>query len=365
MRPATSPEIREVIESVHYRPSVSIILPFEPKMSVKSELTQRLKLAVDKVEREIKQTYTDELATLVLRKLRAIIRDLNFSTFKKSIAIYVSPVFEKVLYLDIPMQEKIIVNGSFEIRDLIYAKKELHQYLVLLLSAKSSRVYLGNAAAFVKIKSNVPDHIAAFKNDLPQRVGNFSDPSYRREILTDKFLQHTDEGLSFLLHAYPFPVFVMGAKKIVGHFKALTKNEKSIVGYIPGDYEHITEPALEKALKPYLDNWKKVKMDDLRHQMEKAAGCGKLTNGIRDVWKQAARRKGRLLIVEKNFVCPAEQGGREDLIYMPSEPYNKFSYIKDAVDDVIEKVLETGGDVEIVDDGVLDEYEHISLIQYY
>ncbi|QEC69190.1 hypothetical protein FRZ67_18425 [Panacibacter ginsenosidivorans] len=61
----------------------------------------------------------------------------------------------------------------------------------------------------------------------------------------------------------------------------------------------------------------------------------------------------------------AQYGSDEDVIYKASEPYNKFSHIKDAVDDVIEKVLETGGDVEFVDKDVLDAYKHIALIQYY
>jgi hypothetical protein len=41
------------------------------------------------------------------------------------------------------------------------------------------------------------------------------------------------------------------------------------------------------------------------------------------------------------------------------------SYIKDAVDDIIEKMLEYGGDVEFVDEGVLKDYDHIALIKYY
>jgi hypothetical protein len=61
----------------------------------------------------------------------------------------------------------------------------------------------------------------------------------------------------------------------------------------------------------------------------------------------------------------AEQGGSEDVIYTPAEPYNKFSYIKDAVDDVIEKVLEHGGDVEFVEQGTLKDYQHVALVQYY
>ena len=100
-------------------------------------------MAADKVEQELLENYPDEMGFLVMHKLRAIIKNLNFNTHKKSIAIYVSPVFEKVLYLDIAVEEKIIIDESFEIRDLVYSKKQLHKYLVLLLSGKESRMYLG------------------------------------------------------------------------------------------------------------------------------------------------------------------------------------------------------------------------------
>jgi hypothetical protein len=86
---------------------------------------------------------------------------------------------------------------------------------------------------------------------------------------------------------------------------------------------------------------------------------------MKDVWNAAMNHKGRLLMVEKNFMYAAEHGGSEDEIYKAAEPYNKFSYIKDAVDDVIGKVLENGGDVEFTDKDVLKDYQHIALVQYY
>ena len=118
MKQTLSTDVRNVIEATHYRPAISIILPFEPKMNAKSDLAQRLKFAVDKVDREVRQNYHADVADLVIQKLRKIVKGLNLNTFKKSIAIYVSPVFEKVLYLDIPMEEKIVVDDSFKIRDL-------------------------------------------------------------------------------------------------------------------------------------------------------------------------------------------------------------------------------------------------------
>lgn len=37
MKSAVTSEIKEILNSVHYRPAVSVILPFEPKMSLKEE----------------------------------------------------------------------------------------------------------------------------------------------------------------------------------------------------------------------------------------------------------------------------------------------------------------------------------------
>jgi hypothetical protein len=365
MKSALSPDVREVIEAIQYRPAVSIIMPFEPKMNAKAELIHQLKIAVDTVDREIRKKHHSDMAELVIRKLDKIVQTLNFNTFKKSIAIYVSPVFEKVLYLDIPTEQRIAVDDSFRISDLLQAKKEFQRYLVLILSAKLSKVYMGDYSTFVKVKANVPDHIAAFTHDLPQRVGNFTDPAAEKEILLEKFLRHNDEGLRFVLQAYPLPVFVMGSVKVLGHFKSLTKNAKSIAAYIPGNFEDASELELSHALQPYIADWKKVKMADLRHQIERAADVGKLASGMNEVWKIAGQNRGRLLIVESDFDSENEKKAITGDALRADELSNKFTYIRGAVDKIVEKVLEHGGDVEFVDSGMLKDYDGIALIQYY
>ncbi|MFI5133273.1 MAG: hypothetical protein ACHQEB_03000 [Chitinophagales bacterium] len=365
MIPAIFEDEKDVFEAVKYRPCISIILPFEPKMSLKSELEYKLKLAVAKVESELLANYTEEKTLAILRKLRSVIRNLDFNTYKKSIAIFVSPLFEKVYYLDIPVEEKIILDESFEIRDLVYSKKEMHKYLLLLLSAKKTIIYLGNTTHFVRIVSNVPYHAAAYKNDIAEKTANFSDMDHRKEVLLDKFLRHTDEGLSILLKAYPLPLFVMGTDRTAGHFKKITHNGNHILGYVHGNFEEASEAELRKALEPHIADWKKVKENDLLHQLDNAMSAQKLTTGIENVWKEAVHKKGKLLIVEKNFMYPAHHGADADTIYKEDHQVSNDFYIKDAVDDIIEKVLENGGDVEFVDEGLLKNYGRIALILYY
>jgi len=365
MKSTVTSEIRDILDAVNYRPAVSVILPFEPKMSLKAELTRSLKIAADKVEREVMKDYPEEVGQLVMQKLRNIIRNLNYNTHKKSIAIYVSPVFEKILYLDMQVEEKIIVDESFEIRDLVFSKKQLQQYLVMVLSSEASRIFLSNATGFVKIVTDTPRSVDVYVNDKPGRVSNFSDMSERKEVMMNKFLQHIDNSLDIILNAYHLPLFILGTKRILGHFKSLTRHNSSVIEYISGNYEDATFPELKNVLAPYVTDWKKVKQKDLLNQLEDAAGKGKLAVGMKDVWKEAMHQKGRLLVVEKNYMYAAEHGDADEIIYKATEPYNSFSYIKDAVDDVMEKVLESGGDVEFVEDGFLKDYHHIALIKYY
>jgi len=365
MNTVMTPELREVMEALHYRPAVSIILPFEPKMNLKTELAHSLKTIADKVELELQANYPDEMARLVMQKLRAIIKNLNFNTHKKSIAIYVSPVFEKVLYLDIAVEEKVIVDESFEIRDLVYSKKQMHKYLVLLVSGKESRMFLGNSKEFVRIVSSTPESVYAYVNDSPEKVANFSDMSSHKEVIMDKFLMHIDNSLDIILKSYHLPLFVLGPERILGHFKKLTKHAGAVIEYVHGNYEEATLPELKKILEPHITDWKKVQQKDLLNQLKEAAGKKKLAVGMKEVWREAMNHKGRLLVVEKNYMYAAEHGSSDEIIYKATAPYNKFSYIKDAVDDVIEKVLENGGDVEFVDEGLLSDHHHIVLILYY
>lgn len=365
MNTVITPEIKVVMDAVHYRPAVSVIMPFEPKMKLKKELIQSLEIAADKVEEQLLESYPGEMGNLVIQKLKAIIKNLNFSTHKNSIAIYVSPVFEKVLYLDMEVEQRIVVDESFEIRDLVYNKKQILKYLVLVLSGKESRIYLGNSNNLVKIVSNAPESVYAYLNDVPERVANFSDMPERKEIMTNKFLHHIDNSLDIILNAYRLPLFVLAPEKIMGHFKKITRHMSAVIEYAHGNFDESTLDQLKEIVKPLIADWKMVRQKDLLNQIEKAADKKKLAMGMSDVWREATRKKGRLLVVEKNFKFVEQQENSDQIIHKAIKPYNTFSYIRDAVDDIIEKVLENGGDVEFVEEGMLSKFEQIVLIQYY
>ena len=347
-----------------YLPCISLIMPFEPTMNLKTALAQNIKTATDKIGNELLRNYPADEAIPLMEKLTHLIKELNYNTHKKTIAIFVSPLFEKVYYLDLPVTEKIMINQSFEIRDLIYSKKEAHKYLLAVLGSDAAKVYIGNNEQLIPIVVNICDNITGCKKQASAQADATCEASCNDQLF-DKFLQHTDKGLHLLLQSYPLPLFIMGAPKTIGQFKALTHTADHVIEYIPGDFETKTETELHQIMDPYVADWKKVKHDDLLHRATEALKHKKLFAGIKEVWKAAVNKRVRLLIVEKNFVCPAQTYAMQETGFKRDEKMKDAFYIKDMVDDVIEKVLANGGDVEFVDDGLLKDYQRIALIEVY
>jgi hypothetical protein len=338
-------------------PSAVVTLPFDPKMTPKGIIETAIKDALVRAARQLMARYPQNEALPVIDKLQRLAGGLNYSTHKKSIALFVSPGTEKVLYLDEPMESRVLVDSDFRIRDLTLSGESVVQYLVLLLSGRRSKMYQSEGSGLQLIKSNSLRPSYAYYNEVPEKVANFSDPSARKQVLLDKFLHHMDEGLTAILNAYPLPVFVIATDKVSGHFARITRNDRHIAGYIHKNCMRAGEEDLLSLLQPYLRDWRIVRQQMALKQIDNALETGKLAIGIEEVNKAVRSRNNRLLVVERGL---SEPGGR---------PYHQDAsrefYIRDRVDAIIGQVLQYGGRVEWVDPGRLEKLGHIALIRYF
>jgi len=355
----------ELLLTEKYYPSVSVIMSIDIKVNPKKEIDQHLKRLLKNCIQELSKTYPQEITDPVVDKLKYVFQNLDYANIKKSVAIFVSPIFEKIFYLDMPLEERIVIDDSFEIRDLIYSKNNLHKYLLIVLSSKSAVIYLGNSHSMVVIDKIKAVDLPEMNHDLPEKVANFTDSTKIKENLLDKFLQNIDKHITQILQNFNLPLFIMGTIKTNGHFNRLTKHKKFIAHYIYGNYETKVETELLDIVAPYVNEWNKTKKDDLLKTIDDAIGRKKIAIGIKEVWKCATEKKGKHLIVEKNYVYPARQSAKKDVIFGQGTFVHNQLFIHDAVDDIIEKIIGCGGTIEFVDEGLLANYQKIVLLQYY
>ena len=343
-------------------PSVAIIMPFEPKMKYKRELSSALNEAVDKVERKLFDGFCSDMALLVMQKLSVIIKELNFSTHKKSLAIFVSPVFEKVLYLNMEVEENVLVSQSFNIRELVKSKKQIRQYLVLQITGKECRLYANEQEGIKKIFSysiqTVSNNSALLPGDLPVNRDN----QLCETCQTKNFLHYIDNTLDFIMNSYQLPLFVIGEGVITKQFIIITKHINSVIEEVQSDYEEEDMEEIKKLVMPYTTEWQKVYQKFIAGQLKTAVSANKCVSGVTNVFESAMHHNGRLLLVEENFQYPATYTKPEEMIYKATRPHSRFSFVNDAVDEIIEKVLDAGADVEFVSEKIMKHHDHIALI---
>jgi release factor family 3 len=334
-------------------PTVAVVMPFDPKMTLKPKLETAVKRIMETVEKALLANHSSEEAMPALKHLQQGLRGLNYSTHKQSVAVFASTDTARATYMDFPVDERIIIDTPFRVRDLADCKPAGKEYLLMLLSGTHSRMYrkaIDNGLQL--IKSNTPQSIYAWLNEPPTRSGNFSDPDERHEVMLNKFMHHMDEGLDAVLKIYPLPVFVAGTDRITGHFASITRHQRNIAGYLHKHCMDCSETELEEMLRPQLDNWHQLRQQLLLLTMEKAAEAGKLVCGIDEVRKAARCSNSRVVIIERT---PNAEGNDSPATF----------YTENILDQLVEKVLENGGVVEKLDPGLLGKYGPIALIRYY
>src|SRR6185312_3306086 len=81
-------------------PCVSIIIPFEPKMSSTAGLHSMLAEAISKEEKKLMQQFPQAEAQPIIAKLNTLVRSLEGNKRHLSIGIFVSPHASRVYYFN-------------------------------------------------------------------------------------------------------------------------------------------------------------------------------------------------------------------------------------------------------------------------
>ena len=304
-------------------PSIAVLFPFNPKMSEKQELDIQLKRVLSKAESAVLQKYSSDKSLEIILRLRQVMNRLNYNTHKKSVAILLSQSSDKTMYLDLSLKEYVEVAGDFSMRDLVLQKTSRDEFLVLVMEGDRSRIY------------DVDNNTFKLVLEQPRSI-----------------LRQLDYGLSVLRANNPFPVIVMGAKKLLFEFSKFTANASGIVQYISSYKTGIAAGSIQKILAPYLNDQGKIFQLFLEQRLSTARDSDELVYGLENVQAESGRLHNGLLLVDRDF---------QPRTGFPPDP--RTFYIHDEVDRLIEKTLANGGDVELVDRELLQEYGRIALIQ--
>ena len=276
--------------------------------------------------------------------------------------MFVGPGETHVFPLAFTVPERLEIDQTFATRDLVRGVARTPRYRLLALGEKPTRLLDGTAATLTETHSaEFPMFVEGARGEaLPS--GGYAVHTSRSEEQHRRFFRHVDQALGVVTAEDPVPLVVAGTQRDLTYFDEVTTHQRWIIATLPGNYEDATPHELAVLTAPLLDASLASQRASVTAELVEAVGTGHGVVGVKAAWDAARAGRARVLLIENDFVYPARV---VDHRLEPAGDEDASGVIDDAVDALIEMVLDAHGDVVVCEPGELAEHGPVALLLRY
>ncbi|WP_119729600.1 baeRF3 domain-containing protein [Thermomonospora amylolytica] len=327
-------------------PAVSVLLPVHRRGPSGHPDPDRLRDLLAEARRRLEDDPRVPPATVddVMDGLRQAADRIDLGHAREGVALYAAPDGERHAFtLDQPpVEERVVVDHTFATRDLVAAHTRTTRYWLLVL-ADRTRLWDCRPGGLTEVVG-----------------GPF--PMARRPDAGRDFHRAVTAALGRVNGRDPRPVIVAGTTRDQAFFEEAAHGSIILAGRVDGDHHDAGAAELAELVHPVLAAYEDLREVAVLTELEAARSLRRYASGLADVARLAEEGRGAHLVVERGYYAPAVRSAEGALIPV-DRPHGDA--VEDAVDRVIETVLEYGGEVTLVSDGFLVDHARIALVVRY
>jgi len=341
-------------------PSVSILAPTHRTAPSNKQDPIKVKNLVRKALDRLHGEFNKREVAAVVKNLQQLVRDVDWEHTLDGLALFAGQKQSAAVSLPFRVKPRAVIDQTFATRDLVYAFNRAPPYRVLVLSHKT-RLYDAWTAV-------LDEHTArpfpmvhrgpGGASKLPGGQG-INRSAVRDEALRT-FFRSVDNAVDAVQKANPLPLVVVGVERNLAFYREVTRQATAIIGMLAGNHDQTAPNVLGKLVWPVFDSGATLRRTEALVQLDQAVSAQRHASGIDQVWRAAAGARCRTLLVEKDFKYPADLSSEGDRLL----PYTGkgATALDDAVDEVIERVMDIGGEVFFYASGDLDVHQRIAAV---
>jgi hypothetical protein len=286
-------------------------------------------------------------------------------------------------------EPRVQIGRSFATRELVSAQEHIWSYWVLALSEQPTRLWSGAGERLTEsLASSFPLDYADWLpddsrpgNSGPENSGPGNSGPGKREPVPrarraeevtavhieegrreggrrERFFRHVLGEMASVLSRESRPLVVTGVTRYLAYFDQLAPAsvKSQFAGSVEGSFDQASGPELAQHVSPVLaaerERWQHAAIE----RLDTARSERLFASGLSQVWDLAAAGQVRELLAEEGYLAPARESGGHLLPPgdLGGDP------VDDAVDTVMDAVLNGAGEVIFVRDGSLDNYDRIA-----
>lgn len=229
-------------------------------------------------------------------------------------------------------------------------------YYVISLSDQSNALFEAFRDTIIDIRNG------GFPVEVPRQTRSAADPIDRKERLGE-VLRIVDKQFGDCYRQDPLRLVVVGENYLQDIFTSVTAHENVIIGRVEGEFGATSPHDLGKIAWPVVKEAVSGLLGETMRDLEIASKEGRTVCGLEAVSQLAIAGVKATLVVEDDYHLRGSIRRTPESLEI-SRDVGVMEEIDDAVDVVIEKVLESGGNVVFAPGGSLNKLERIVLLPH-
>jgi hypothetical protein len=366
--PMRRAELRALTTREAY-PSVSILMPTHRAQPEMQQDPLRLKNLIEDARRRLADEVGKRPSWPLLDRLEAMREEVDWRFNQDGLALFASDDFTGWYRLPFPVEARVAVDRTFDTRDIVYALHRMPRYRVLALAERPTRLFEGTGVDLEEVRDGAPFPVV---RKGPRGLTHGPDaPQMRKSRVRvthqDAFFTEVDQALVAATEHDRLPLVVIGTERSLANFERVSANLADVAVRIAGSHDDASVATIAGLAWPRLQEWLHAQRQAAIEQVGEALGARRLASGIDDAWNAARGGQGARLVVEEEYRQPAilhRDTGHLELIH-DREAMPQPLHLDDAIDELIEMVLDKGGEVVFVDEGALAEHARVALMLRY
>ncbi|MBW3635229.1 MAG: hypothetical protein KY445_02030 [Armatimonadetes bacterium] len=357
-------EIQQLQQMREY-PSLSVLAPTHRTAPDNQQDPIRVKNLVTEATSRLLDEFAKREIEPLLERLDFLVEEIDWRYTLDGVALFANKDFAARFDLPFSPMERVAIDETFATRDLVFALNRSPRYYVLVLSEQPTRLFEASRDKLEEVRTgNFPLEHTGPGGATAMPGGHGVQQSAHRDEYDRQFFRKVDEELSNVLADDPLPIVVTGVTRNLAFWDELSANKTHIAGTLEGSHDSTNHHELGQLVWPIMQEYMATQRAEVLERLGDAIGAKKYAAGMGECWQMAQEGRGEVLIVEEDFHYPGQL--HPCGLLMPAETdLADADFMGDAVDDLIECVLDKGGRVVFVDNGSLETHGRIAMITRY
>ncbi len=354
-----------LLQQIRNYPAVTITLPTHRIAPQNRQDPIRVRNLVNEATNRLLGEFSRREISPLLTRLEELTNSIDYRFALDGLALFVGQDIARAVYLPFAVKERVVVDETFFTRDLVLNLHRSPRYWVLALSEQPTRLYEGLRDTLIEVQEEGFPLVhtgPGGSGALPGGAG-VSRSAYRDERHR-QFFRQVDETLKVFMRDDPLPLALVGVDRYLAFFDQVTSHKSAIVTTVTGSHDKTPAHELAKIVWPMVKANYAAERQQTLQELDRAVSERRVVSTVGEVWRLANEGRARLLAVEEDYHVPARLDPSGTHL-IPVDDATEPGVIDDAVDEIIETVMNKGGQVRFMDNGQLDRYSRIAVILRY